>query len=316
MMSAYLQTRFIDSPTGAKLKLHVWNAPSRAKGVVQINHGMAEHASRYARFAEYLNGRGFHVYAHDHRGHGETTAPDAPLGTFAKSDGWQKTLDDVRFINAQITSNHPGLPITCFGHSMGATIAVAYAQSYPSTIDALAAWNGGETGIAASALKLLLKIERMIKGSDVPSQLAAKLTFDSFNKGAGIATPRTPFDWLSRDEIEVDKYVADPLCGFTVSNSLWIDFLEGMAKTTQAPNVDAVPKDMPIHLLGGERDPCSNLSKATQSLANQLRKAGYSRTTLITLPDTRHESLNEINRDATMQSFATWLGEALNKPRT
>ena len=301
----------LESPTGATLNLYVWKAASRPRGVVQINHGMAEHAARYAGFAQYLNGRGYHVYAHDHRGHGHTSAPDAPLGTYARDNGWQLVLEDILFVNTTITHSHPGLPVLCFGHSMGATIATAYAQAYPETVQALAAWNGGEPGMATLALTFLLKVERLLKGSDVPSQWAAKLTFESFNKAAGIDSPRTPFDWLSREEAEVDAYVADPLCGFTVSNRLWLDFLDGLKNTTKSSAIAALPKTLPIHLLGGEKDPCSSFARATQKFAKQLIDAGHSHIKLEILPDTRHESLNEINRESTMQNFARWLDENL-----
>jgi len=219
----------ITSSTGADLHLYVAIAPEPATGIVQINHGMAEHGARYERFCTFLNAKGYHAYVHDQRGHGGTKSAEAPLGVFAKKNGWKKVLEDVNFINGHIRQEHEGLPVICFGHSMGATIALAYAQTYPDTIDALTVWNGSEPGFMPGLLRQLLKVERMFKGSDVPSMIAQKLTFEDWNNK--FKPNRTDFDWLSHDEAEVDKYVADPLCGFPVCVGMWIDLLEGLAET-------------------------------------------------------------------------------------
>lgn len=295
----------ITSSSGASLQLYSSLAAGNAKGIVQINHGMAEHGARYERFCDFLNGHGYHAYVHDHRGHGKSKAPDAPLGTFAKQSGWQKALEDMNFINAHIRQLHAGLPVICFGHSMGATMALAYAQTYPDTIDGLVVWNGSEPGFMPSLLCNLLKIERMLKGSDVPSLLAQKLTFEDWNNK--FKPNRTQFDWLSRDVAEVDKYVADPLCGFPVNVGMWIDLLNGLAATTSSAAISAIPAGLPINLQSGGEDPCSSKGKAATKLEAILLASGKTNIDTRILADTRHESLNEINRDNTMDGFANWL---------
>jgi len=200
------------SPTGAQLNYYVILPPQKHRGkpraILQINHGMAEQASRYQRFAEALANAGYGVYAHDHRGHGATTAPDAPLGTFAKTDGWNKVIADVHAMNTLIKSQNPNVPVIAFGHSMGAIITLGYSLTHPQSIAASAIWNSGvETGALGFVLKSVLKIQRMFLGSDVPSALIKKLTFDTWNKE--FAPNRTEFDWLSRDAAEVDKYGRD-----------------------------------------------------------------------------------------------------------
>ena len=297
----------ITSDTGANLNLYVALAKGQAKGVVQINHGMAEHAARYQRFCTFLNEHGYHAYVHDQRGHGHTKSDDAPLGVFSKREGWQKVLEDVNFVNAHIRQQHEKLPIICFGHSMGATISLAYAQTYPDTIDGLAVWNGSETGFMPSLLSQLLKVERMFKGSDVPSMIAQKLTFEDWNNK--FKPNRTGFDWLSRDEAEVDKYVDDPLCGFPVSVGMWIDLLSGLAATAASSAITNIPADLPINLRGGGDDPCSSMGKAATKLEAVLRQSGHSNIDAKILPHTRHEGLNEINRDDTMNDFANWLNK-------
>ncbi|NKB52900.1 MAG: alpha/beta fold hydrolase [Rhizobiaceae bacterium] len=269
---------------------------------------MAEHAARYQRAAEGLIAAGYGVYAHDHRGHGQTTAPGSSPGIFARRGGWDAVIGDVAAINQHIQTCHPESPIICFGHSMGSIIAFNYALQHPQTINAAAFWNSGvETGPLATLFSAILRIQRMFKGSDVPSGLAQKATFETWNKE--FAPNRTDFDWLSRDPAEVDKYVADPLCGFPVSIGLWLDVLKGIYFAADDANLKTLPNDLPIHLLAGMEDPCTERGKAVANIARRLETTGMVDVTLSLLPDTRHESLNEINHEATLNGFVTWLND-------
>src|SRR4051794_15363669 len=128
------------SPTGAVLNLYATAATGTPRGVVQINHGIAEHAVRYARFAEAMSKRGFHVYAHDHRGHGATRAPDAPQGVFGQ-DGVTQVLADVTAVHDVIAERHPGLPVIVFGHSMGGLVALNFALGHADRVAGAAIWN-------------------------------------------------------------------------------------------------------------------------------------------------------------------------------
>jgi alpha-beta hydrolase superfamily lysophospholipase len=295
----------LDSPTGAKLKLYSRMPEGRVRAAVQINHGMGEHAARYGRFARELAANGFAVYAHDHRGHGATTAPDAPLGVFGDG-GFDAVVADVAAVNALIKDRDPETPVVCFGHSMGSIIALNFALHYPDRVAGLACWNAGvETGALAVASKVILGTEKLLKGRNAPSNIAIKLTFEAWNKE--FKPNRTDFDWLSRDEAEVDKYVADPLCGFTVSIGLWLDLLKGVYYGADDRHLAALARDLPVHIQGGLDDPCSNRGRDMAHLAKRLQAAGLSDVTSVALADTRHESLNEVNRDQTTADFIGWL---------
>ncbi len=296
----------LDSPTGARLQLYAALAQGPARGVVQINHGMGEHAGRYRRFAGFLTARGYHVYAHDHRGHGQTQAEGAPLGTFADRDGWAQVLADVDAVNAHIRAAHPDLPVICFGHSMGSIIAFNYALTHPERLDALSCWNASFTAGGLAALgKTILKVEKMVKGGHRPSHITQSLTFGAWNKA--FKPNRTEFDWLSRDPGEVDTYVADPLCGFPVSIGLWLDTIGGVYFADDDANLAALPPALPVHLLAGTADPSTNGGKDVARTAGRLQKAGVQDVTLTLLEGARHESLNETNRDQVMADYADWL---------
>jgi alpha-beta hydrolase superfamily lysophospholipase len=293
---------------GAELQLYSWIAKRKPKAIIQINHGMAEHAVRYERFASVLAKAGYGVYAHDHRGHGATTAPGSSQGVFARKGGWDAVMNDVSAVQAHIATTHADVPIVGFGHSMGSIIAFNHLLRNPESVAAAAFWNSGvETGALAAVFSLILKVQRMFKGSDVPSGLATKATFEAWNKE--FAPNRTDFDWLSRDPVEVDKYVDDPLCGFPVSIGLWLDVLEGIYFAADDKNLAKLPHAFPIHLLAGGDDPCSERGKAVQNIADRMKRQGMDAVHLEIRPDTRHECLNDINRDETMALFVDWLDQ-------
>ncbi|MCB1382361.1 MAG: alpha/beta hydrolase [Notoacmeibacter sp.] len=298
----------LESPTGATLNLYSLAARGTPRGVVQINHGLAEHAARYGRFMQALAQAGFHSYAHDHRGHGETVAPDAPPGRFAREDGAARVIADVKAVHDHIATVHPGLPVIAFGHSMGGLIAMNYAFAHADGLKGLAVWNANfSAGLLGRLAQGLIAWEKFRLGSDAPSRLLPKLTFQDWAKK--VPQARTAFDWLSRDAAEVDKYVADPLCGWDASVSMWRDVFELIFAGADDANLKAMPHSLPINLVGGEKDPATDGGKAVTHLHGRLARLDFLDLTCTILPSTRHESLNETNRDETTAGFITWASQ-------
>lgn len=298
------------SLTGATLAVRHMPATAAPRAVVQINHGLAEHAARYQRFARFLAGRGYHVYAHDHRGHGATRAPDSIPGAFAAKDGASKVIADVAAIHALIAERHPGLPVVTFGHSMGGLIALNFAEAHPAASAALAVWNSNfNAGLAGRAGQLMLGLEAFFKGSDTPSAILPKLTFQTWANA--MPDRRTAFDWLSHDAIEVDLYVIDPLSGWDATVSMWQDVFRLIYAGGDAKDLAKLPKTLPVHLIGGAEDPATDKGEAVSWLAQEMQKAGLTNVKTEILARTRHETLNEINRDQSMMAFAAWLDQVL-----
>ena len=294
------------SSTGAKLNLYSLLPIKDTKAIIHIAHGMVEHANRYSRFADELCQSGYAVYSHDIRGHGQTEAKDAPQGVLAKSNGFQVILKDQNDVMKLIKERHPNKLIVCFGHSLGSIINLNFAIRYPEMVNGLACWNSGiETGILPRASRIILSIESFFRDPNLPSLIAWKLSFGAWN--AKFKPNRTDFDWLSQDKNEVDLYVKDPLCGFEASSSMWRDILEGVFFAGNKKNLRKLEKKLPVHIVGGSSDPCTNNGKDMKKLAIKLKNNGLTDVKCTILEATRHESLNEINRVSTTKEFIDWL---------
>lgn len=299
------------SPTGSDLHLLTRRTNRKARAAVQINHGVAEHAARYAGFADFLSDSGFHVYAHDHRGHGKTRAPGAPLGQIGPKATAGTLLKDVEAVHRQIAKEHAGLPIIIFGHSMGGMIAINYALRNGHRLAGAAIWNAPlATRAEALAGKAVLAWERFRLGSDVPSRLLPKLTFATWARA--FPDRRTDADWLSRDEREVDRYLADPLSGWDVSIGIWRALFDLSLKASDGATLEAARKTLPLMLVGGSEDPSTKGGKIVRKLENRLRENGFSNLETTIYDGFRHESLNEIDREKAMEGFVRWAGKFIN----
>lgn len=299
------ETHRHQSPSGAVLAYRHAPADGCARGILLVLHGLAEHSGRYHRFARAMAARGYHVYAHDHRGHGRTKAPDAPLGQFARRAGVSAVITDVLAMREHAVAAHPGLPVILFGHSMGGLISLTTAIAHPKRFDAVAVWNSNfRPGLAGRAGQAILKIERMLKGSDVPSAYLPRLTFDAW--GQSIPGHRTPFDWLSTDPAAVDAYIADPLSGLQASVGLWQDLLQMSFEAPRGSQLARLRRELPMHLVGGAEDPATDYGKAVTWLANRLKIADFSHITSKIYQEMRHETLHEIGADDATTDFADW----------
>lgn len=304
-MSLQTQNFTLSTADGAELFVYRWLTPGPCKGVVQIAHGLAEHAARYARLAEALNAADYAVYANDHRGHGRTCKSKDGLGFFTEHDGWRHCVDDLWMLNRLIVGQHPGVPLVLLGHSMGATLAQQFIGEHGDALAGVVlSGSGGEPTLLASVGRVILRMERWRVGPCGRSRLAQALTFEAFNKQ--FAPSRTAFDWLSRDPAEVDKYVADPLCGFSASVQLWIDLIDGGKAASSIANLARIPRTLPIYVIAGALDPVSAKTRQLQPMIAAYQAAGLNVQHRF-YPEARHELFNETNRDEVTRDLIDWL---------
>ncbi len=292
----------------AAIHVHGWTPDEGVplRGVVHVAHGMAEHAGRYARLAESLTANGFVVYAHDHRGHGRT-APAGELGHFGPG-GWAALVADLKALVLREAAAHPGLPFVLMGHSMG---SFAVQDLIADISDRLAAvvlsGSNGKPPPIASAGRLIARAERLRAGPRGTSAILDGLSTDAFNKQ--FAPNRTAFDWLSRDEAEVDAYARDPLCGFSSTTDTWVELLDALPRFSSPLRQARIRPDLPMYLFAGSEDPVSEKTKGLRQLLGAYERAGLKDVTHHFYEGARHETLNETNRDEVVRDLLAWLDQ-------
>jgi alpha-beta hydrolase superfamily lysophospholipase len=293
---------------GSEIFVYRWQPRGLPRAVIQIAHGLAEHGGRYARLAGALTGAGYAVYANDHRGHGQTAKSPEDRGFFAASRGWARCVEDLWCVNRRIAEQHPGTPIVLLGHSMGSFMAQNFIAEHGDALAGvvLSGSNGKPPAVAVLG-KIVAWLERLRLGRRGRSVLLDRLGFGAFNKPFEPA--RTRFDWLSRDPVEVDKYIADPLCGGSSTTQLWIDLLGGLSRIARPALQARIPKALPIHLIAGGRDPVTGNTKGLEQLIGAYRVAGLMRVSHRFYPGARHELFNETNRGEVTADLINWLNE-------
>lgn len=280
------------------------------KGVVIITHGMAEHAQRYDDFASFLNSNGFVVYAHDQRGHGKTAGSIEKLGFFAENNGWEKVSDDLAELVKLAKSENQNLPIFLLGHSMGSFISRTYIIKNSKSVDGvILSGTAGSAGLLGKIGLLITSIIMMFNKKDTPSPLLDKLSFGDFNKA--FKPNRTKFDWLSRDEKQVDKYVEDPYCGTIFSVGFFNDMMKGLELVNKKETANNIRKDLPIYLFSGSKDPVSKNGKQVKGVFEMYKAASISDVSIKLYEDARHETLNETNNKEVYTDVLEWLNSKL-----
>jgi alpha-beta hydrolase superfamily lysophospholipase len=270
---------------GIELQTFRWAPEGSPRAVVQVQHGLAEHAARYRRFGQALTSAGYLVYAPDGRGSGRTAA-----GRYGEwgPDGWPGWVEDLARLNTRIRQDNPALKVALFGHSMGSFASQQYVLDHSGDIDALVL--SGTTEVSGLAAML---------DSDEPADLSAfNAPFEN----------RTGYEWLSRDESEVDAYVADEACGFAAPK------LTGIATLAQAADpqrLAGIRSDLPILLVSGSDDPLAGGGAAVETVAQRYLEAGVRDVQVRIYPRARHELLNETNRDEVTADVMAFLNRTV-----
>jgi alpha-beta hydrolase superfamily lysophospholipase len=282
---------FVSSCDRLRIVYYRWPAVAATRAVVQIAHGLGEHALRYAHVAAFLNDAGFTVYANDHRGHGRTAESPDSYGDFGNS-GWDAVVADAVEFTRIIKRREPGLPVFLLGHSMGSFVAQQYILD--------------DSALIAGCV---------LSGSAAPDLIAHLVEEVGASGLEALNTPfepaRTPFDWLSRDQAAVDAYVADPACGFNMSERARESTKNAWERASDGEQLKRIRSDLPIYILAGDADPVNQNLEALKPVAQRYRAAGVADVTERYYAGGRHEMFNEINRDEVMQDLLVWLQRIL-----
>lgn len=276
--------QFISAVDGLPIRFYEWTTTS-PKAVIVISHGAAEHALRYDRFARALNAENFVVLAADQRGHGASPGPKG-LGDFG-TGGWDGLVADIGQTIALARATFPNLPLVLFGHSMGAAACRHFAPLGSDTIDALVLSGTG--------------VREAVKDGESPP-----------NWNAAFEPGRTGYEWLSRDEAEVDKYVADPLCGFENQQVKVAGSRANLSVLADPEQHRKIRPDLPVLFVAGDADPINRNLEGLHTLEKWWRTAGVRQIDKLYYKGGRHEMLNETNRDDVTRDIIGWIRRTLD----
>jgi alpha-beta hydrolase superfamily lysophospholipase len=294
----------LTDPDGVEIFFRRWRPEAPARAIVLVLHGASEHSGRYQRFAEVLNAEGCLVYADDHRGHGRTGQSYGVGATGPR--GSEGMLDAIRAVHLRALADDGGLPVVVFGHSMGSVLTQVYAQRYGAELAGFVL--SGSMAPSPELDEMITGIRAAVDGGmgDEPVDILG-----GFN--AAFEPARTEYDWLSRDESEVDAYIADAFCGgdnpLTFGYALAV--LELLRQGSDPAGISAIPTGLPVLLITGEADPVSAGGELVRGLEAAYRDGGLSVESQY-YADARHEVLNETNRDEVTADVVTWLRSLLS----
>lgn len=310
-MKNFEENKFITSD-GIHLTYYTTAIPENFKAIVQIVHGMAEHAQRYQEFANFLYQQGFLVILHDQRGHGKTGEEYENLGFFTADKGWFRVVDDAFEFGSFFKNQHPDLPFFIVGHSMGSIVTRSLLIRYPNFYSgaAILGTTMGKNQLTIRAGRFIAKREIKKYGAATPSPKLTNMAFGGYNKH--FADNRTAFDWLSDNPQNVDAYIDDPHCGFDCSSGFFNDFLQGLLYVTKASNNQMISHSLPILILSGADDPVGNMGKEVEAFYKLLKKSGCTRLNYQLYPKMRHEILNEKNHLEVYLDISRFLEKCLS----
>lgn len=274
--------------------------------IVQIVHGMAEHIERYEPFAKFLTDKGIIVTGESHLGHGKSVGEGGKQGYFCRRDPATVVVRDVHRLKKMTQEKFPGLPYYILGHSMGSFITRNYLGRYGTGIDGVVVMGSGLMPAAlVNGSQAFMKFLRMFLGGKHVSKLCDKLAFGSYN--SKIKNPRTGFDWLSCDEKEVDKYIADPMCGFVFTLNGFITLMELIKRAHSEEYVSKIPTKLPVFIVAGGEDPVGNYGQVVPGLKDIYEAHGIESVEAKCYEGARHEILNDNCRQEVMEDIYAWL---------
>lgn len=291
----YSEFCFRSSTDGIDIFYYKFVPEGQVKSVIQISHGMAEKALRYTPVIEIFVKNGFAVYINDHRGHGKSA--HKKFGYMGEGDVFLKMIRDMRSLNKIIRNEYSKLPIILMGHSMGSFLCQRYIQIYPETIDMLLlSGSSGENQVSISKTgKILSKIMMSVFGSEKEATLIKKIQDMNFNRKS--SNKKIKSSWLTTNKEENLKFENSSDMGFEFSTSAYYYLFKGISENFNYNNLKHIPKELPILIFSGDKDPVGDYGKGPIKLEMMYKSLGLNHVHLKLYEGKKHELLNETNRE-------------------
>ena len=285
---------------GCLLPCMLWLPDTPPTAILQITHGMTEHAGRYTALAEALTAHGIAAAAFDLRGHGRhpTVGSCAAQG----KNGWSSTLSDMQTVSDMLRTRFSGVPLFHLGFSLGSFLLREFLAVSDIKINgAILLGTGHQPRAVLTVMCAIVKSQIRKVGNDETTPLIQKLSFETYN--TRFRPNRTAFDWLCSDNEQLDAYLSDPLCRNSISAGMIYDLLSSMKHTAEAALCKQY-KSCPILLLSGDHDPVGDMGRGVKRVENILRRTSNAEVSCVLYPNARHDLLHE-EADGTAEQART-----------
>ncbi|TVZ56081.1 alpha-beta hydrolase superfamily lysophospholipase [Lutibacter sp. Hel_I_33_5] len=256
----------------------IWEAKS-TKAVVVLVHGMGEHVSRYtSSVIPKLLENEYSVVGFDHFGHGKTS------GKRGHNPSYDAVLESISEVIEKAKNSFPNKPVFLYGHSMGGNTVINYTLKKDNEI----------TGTIATSPFLKLAFQPpswKISLGKIMQKIAPSITLGN----------ELDANDISRDKVEVQKYIDDPLVHDKISPNFSLTFIDtGKWAIENAANLKT-----PMKLFHGTSDKIIDF-KGSEDFTKKSKKAS-----LKLYEDGYHELHNDLCKDEMLQDVVDWLNSQL-----
>ena len=285
-----------------------WEPDGEVRAVVQLVHGMEEYIGRYEEFARFLTEQDIAVIGHDHLGHGGSVTDESELGYFAREKGFECVLRDMHAVTLLAKKESPDRPVFMFAHSMGSFFARRYITVYSRELaGVILSGTGSQPYLAVHVGKQLARLIAHFKGDHYRSRMVENLAVGGYGSAD---------KWLCTRKEVVDAYKEDPLCGFPFTVWAYKDFFKTLEYLALGRDQERIPKELPVLLMSGMKDPVGGMSKGVLQVYNHYKKIGLTDVDVFLYKDDMHEILNEIDREDVYHDALRWLDKRIDNLRT
>lgn len=310
----HFETNTFTATDGEIICYYKWELPKDIpfRGIIQIAHGLGEHAGRYDHIAHLFQQEGFVVYANDHRAHGKTAEIKRMYGYYDGDEYFEDVVDDMHSLTLLMKQEYPDSKFVLFGHSMGSLMSRKYVLTYGEEIDALILSGTanfikglGHIGLIAT------KTVSAFRGRERGNETLRAFFFDKFNEK--FKPNRTKLDWISSDNAAVDAFEADPYRVENFSMGVFADFVSNLRTLNKSLAFKKTPDNIPILVFSGDKDPVGDMGTGVTKVANNYKNNGNDDLTFHLYEGGRHEMLNETNSQEVEADIIKWLNAHIPK---
>lgn len=287
------------SSDGEIIKCYEWQPDGKINGIVQIIHGLEEHALRYNDFALFLNKHGYLVFASDQRLHGQTAGKNLSITSI--KDVFPVMVNDQRLISDFLIEKYKK-PLIILGHSYGSFETQSYIQNYNKMSGAIICGSAYMKRLDTLLGKIVSWSAVKLTGGEKQAKKIEKLVIGSFNR---------PFkkengSWISASKENLKKYESDHLCGKPLCANFYYSMFKNTRKLYTKNGLAKIPNTLPILIASGKDDPVGKMGKSTTKLYKTYIKSGL-QAKLKIYQGLRHEILNEDNKIMVYNDFLSFI---------